>query len=123
MKQIAVALGGGLLLVALTADATQRIGISVSPRMGFEPTNLVVRVVTERHADNRLVKVVAESDGFAASSERQLDGEDGPRTATFEFRQLPAGVYDVRATLIGANGRTRAEADARATVIGADGTR
>ena len=59
MKQMTVVFGGGLLLIALTAGAASRIDVSVSPRYGFAPTNLVIAVVTERHADNRILRVVA----------------------------------------------------------------
>lgn len=121
MKQLTVVFCGGLLLIALTADAASRIQVSVSPRYGFEPANLVIAVITERHADNRILRVVAESQNFVTSSDRSLDGEDSPRFARFEFREVPAGAYDIRATLIGPDGKTRAEADVTATVISRDG--
>ena len=121
MKQMTVVFCGALLLIALTAGAASRIEVSVSPRYGFEPVNLVIAVITERHSDNRILRVVAESENFLTSSDRNLDGEDSPRVARFEFREVPAGAYNIRATLIGPDGKTRAEAGATATVIGRDG--
>ena len=118
MKQITVALAGGLLLIALTAGATQQIAMSVSPRVALEPTDLYIRVVTERHADNRLLRVVTESEEFACASDRQLDGENGPRVVTFECRRVPAGVYEIRAMVIGMSGRPRAQARTEVTVMG-----
>jgi len=121
MKQMTVVFGAALLLIGVTAGAASRIQVSVSPRFGFEPTNLVVAVITERHADNRILRVVAQSESFLTSSDRSLDGEDSPRVARFEFREVPAGAYEIRATLIGPDGNPRAEADATATVISRDG--
>jgi hypothetical protein len=120
MKHITVILGGGLLLIALAAEATPQIEVSVSPTYGFEPVNLVVAVVTASHADNRILRVVAESEEFVSSSDRQLEGSGSPRVARFEFRAIPAGAYEIRATLIGPNGKVRAEADAAAMVISRD---
>ena len=37
-------------------------------------------------------------------AEIQLDGEHAPRTTTFEFRSLPPGTYEVKATLLGSDG-------------------
>ena len=104
-------------------DGRRRVtdpGVGVA-RYGFEPANLVIAVITERHADNRILRVVAESENFVTSSDRSLDGEDSPRFARFEFREVPAGAYDIRATLIGPDGNTRAVADVTATVISRDG--
>jgi hypothetical protein len=120
MKQMKVILVGAVLLVALSADATPQIEVSVSPVYGFEPVTLVVAVATASHADNRILRVVAESAGFVTSSDRQLEGTSSPRMARFEFRSVPAGAYDVRATLIGSNGKVRAEAVAPATVLSRD---
>ena len=46
-----------------------------------------------------------------------LEGEDAPRTTTFEFRGLPTGTYEVRATLLGAGGQQRAIARQQVDVI------
>ena len=120
MRRITAALGGGFLLMALSAGAAQPIKVSVSPAMGYGPTNLSVYVSMERHADNRLLRVVAESDEFSEGSERQLEGEDGPRVATFVFRHVPAGNYEIRAMVMGADGRVRARAAAKAAVMSVD---
>ena len=117
MKLTTVVLGAGLLLTALTAGATQQITVYVSPRLALEPTDLYIRVVTERNTDNRLLRVVTASEEFGCSSDRQIDGEDGPRVVMFECRRVPAGVYEIRAMLIGMNGRTRAQTRTEVTVF------
>src|SRR5262249_11208265 len=88
--------------------AGERMTLRVSPAVSFAPANLIVRAQIEADADNRAVEIVAESVDFYRSSEIQLDGDKAPRTNTFEFRSLPPGTYEVKATLLGAGGSARA---------------
>jgi hypothetical protein len=93
-----------LLIVTLPAGAGERMTLKVSPAVAFAPANLVVRTMIEADAKNRAVEIVAQSPEFYRSSEIQLDGEHAPRTSTFEFRSLPQGVYEVKATLLASDG-------------------
>ncbi len=97
--------------------AKEPLSIRVSPARSFAPANLVVRTTIEPDTFNRAVEIVADSDQFYRSSLVQLDGEQAPRTSMFEFRGLPSGDYDVKAALIGADGRTRAVARAQANIV------
>jgi hypothetical protein len=96
----------GILLstAALPASAGDRIALRISPTVAFAPANLVVRTTIAADARNRAIEIVAESPDFYRSSEMQLDGENAPRTSTFEFRSLPPGDYEVKATLLGSDG-------------------
>lgn len=89
----------------------------VSPAVAFAPANLIVRTTIEGDADNRAVEIVAESQDFYRRSEIQLDGDKAQRTATFEFRSLPPGAYEVRARLLGADGHARAAASQQVNII------
>ena len=98
------------ILVASTTlpvGAGERITLKVSPAVAFAPANLVVRATVEADADNRAIEIVAESPDFYRSSEIQLEGDHAPRTSMFEFRNLPPGSYEVRATLRGTRGEER----------------
>ena len=107
--KVRVVLFGILMLVGtLRLGAGERIMLKVSPAVAFAPANLVVRATIPADADNRAVEIVAESDDFYRSSEIQLEGERAARTSMFYFRSLPPGTYEVRANLVGANGRSRA---------------
>ena len=97
-----------MLTGTLRLGAGERMMLKVSPAVAFAPANLVVRATIPADADNRAVEIVAESDDFYRSSEIQLEGERAARTSTFEFRSLPPGTYEVRANLLGADGRSRA---------------
>ena len=113
-----------MLLLAGTAPigAGERITLKVSPAVAFAPANLVVRATILADRDNRAVQVVAESADFYRSSEVQLEGDQAARTNTFEFRSLPPGAYQVTATLLGADGRSRGFSRQQINVIasGAD---
>ena len=93
---------GFVVLGTFGADASQRLRVKVTP----SSPDLRVYVGVERHAENRLLRVTAQSSDFFRSSETQLDGEASPRVNVFTFRQMPAGWYQVTVQLIAANGRT-----------------
>ena len=106
-----------LLTFCLPLGAGERMTLRVSPSVSFAPANLIVRTQIEADAQNRGVEIVAESPEFYRSSEIQLDGERAPRTTTFEFRSLPPGTYEVKATLIGPGGSARASVRQQVNVI------
>src|SRR5258708_1894858 len=97
-----------MLTATLPTGAGDKLALKVSPSVAFAPANLAVRAMVEADAQNRAIEIVAESDDFYRSSEVQLDGDRAPRTNTFEFGSLPPGMYEVRATLLGARGEHRA---------------
>jgi hypothetical protein len=109
----------GILLVssALPVRAKERMTLRVSPAVAFAPANLIVRTMIEADAQNRGIEIVAESSEFYRSSEMQLDGEHAPRTTTFEFRSLPPGDYEVKATLLASNGSPLATVRQQVNVI------
>jgi hypothetical protein len=113
----------GLLISVAPIRAREPLLLRVSPAVCFAPANLVVRTTIEADAANRAVEIVAESPEFYRSSEVQLDGDNAPRTTTFEFRSLPSGTYQVKATLIGENGKPRAYVHQEVNVIAGGGGR
>ena len=119
MRKTIAVISLALVLIAWRAAAAPlRLKILVSPAVSFEPSDLVIRVIVERHPDNRALDVVTQSEEFSCSSDRQLDGEDSPRMMTFQCRGAPAGDYDIRASINGPDGRARAEALSHARVVG-----
>jgi hypothetical protein len=109
------------MMVALTPNAfvaaKEPLSIRVSPAVSFAPADMLVRTSIEPDASNRAVEIMADSDQFFRSSLVQLDGERAPRTSIFEIRSLPPGEYEVKAALIGVDGRARAIARAHVNVI------
>jgi hypothetical protein len=90
-----------LLLPPLAAGENARLTLRVSPRVAHAPGRIVVRTTIERHAENRAIRVVAESIDYYRSSTLDLDGERAQRTTLMQFRGLPLGDYRVTATLLG----------------------
>lgn len=124
MKTQALFLGllMGAAATAAGAGDIQPITMRVSPAVSFAPANLVVRTTIASDPENRAVEVVAESPEFYRSSEIQLEGDRAPRTSQFEFRSLPPGKYEVRATLRGSTGRERASVRQQVNVISSAGS-
>jgi hypothetical protein len=110
-------LAGLLIVTAGQLGANERLTLRVSPSVAFAPANLVVRTMIVADKDNRAIEIVAESPNFYRSSEMQLDGERAPHTTTFEFRSLPSGTYEVRATLKGSGGHQLAYAEHKVNVV------
>ena len=86
-------------------------------RVAIAPADLTVYVTVERHNANRFLKVSADSPNFFRSSEVPLEGEQGAAVSVFNFRQLPSGVYEIQAELIGEGGRTMNLARCEAIVM------
>jgi hypothetical protein len=97
-----------LLLIAVSADASEPLSMAVSPAHSFAPTNLTIRVHMEPDARNRAFEVVAESGAYYRSSRIQLDGTEAPATVSFEYRDVPGGTYEVRGALLDGSGHERA---------------
>jgi len=120
MKWRAVILGAAIKAAASPIRANDRLALRVSPTVSFAPANLVVRATVEANRENRSIEVIAESPQFYRSSQIQLDGDRAPRTTLFEFRSLPTGYYQVRATLRGVSGKEITSTQTQINVVGSD---
>jgi len=121
MKARIVLFGILMATTTLPLGAGEPITMRVSPAVAFAPANLIVRATIEADSENRAVVVTADSADFYRASEMQLNGEQAPRTNTFEFRSLPPGSYEVRAILIGSSGRPRGTVRQQVNVISSGG--
>ncbi len=95
----------------------QIVKVRVASTQMLAPADLLVYVTVEKSADNRLLRVTAESEDFFRSSEVPLSGEDSARITILHFRELPSGSYDVKADVVGSNGRRRGLAHTFVTVL------
>jgi hypothetical protein len=112
-----------MMMAAAPLGAGDALALRVSPAVSFAPANLVVRATVEANAANRAMEVVAESADFYRASMIELEGEKARRTNMFEFRSLPPGTYEVKATLIGSDGHPRAYVREEVNVISGGGGR
>src|SRR5262245_55439133 len=113
---------GTCLLVLMVEPTTsvaakEPLSIRVSPAVALAPANLIIQTRIDPDPYNRALEIVAESEDFYRSSTVQLEGDRAPKTTLFEFRSLPPGQYEVRASVIGADGQPKAVARGQARVV------
>ena len=101
---------GAAILCAAAANASEAVRVRVPLAMLRAPADIRIYVMVERHEDNRLLRVSAESSEFFRSSEVALEGDRSARVTLLYFRELPPGEYVVAVELIGADGKTRGRA-------------
>jgi hypothetical protein len=88
---------------ASPADS-QKLTVRVSPLVRLTRGDARGIVIVPRHADNRLLRVILESDDYYTLSDSPLDGEDAPLTHPLYWRDLPPGAYCVRVQVYGTTG-------------------
>ena len=109
----------GLTLSTATLGAAgDPVSVRVNPSVAVAPTALAIRVNVVPQAGNRALEIVVDSDDFYRSSRVQLDGDLGPVVNTMQIDSVPAGDYEVTATVIGADGKRGTMARAHAEVMG-----
>lgn len=98
----------GLLGAPRALDGGQPLRLQVTPVMAAAPAFISVRAMVEASEDNRALEIVAQSSDFFRSSRIELDGRDAPPLSVFQYPNLPPGLYEVSAFLIGTNGQRAA---------------
>ncbi len=92
------ALAAALVLIAgRPMTAQDVVEIRLRGRYFSEPATVRITVAVEPHQRNRTLIIQADGDRLFRSSEMELAGENGKRIHTFEFKNLPAGYYTIRA--------------------------
>lgn len=115
--KLVVAAALGCLLLAGSAPASEPVTVAAKPFVSMAPATLLVDVIVEPDARNRVLSVVTESDDFYTLSEVELNGDHAARKQKFTIRNLPPGEYVVQARIKRADDSERI-AQARALVTG-----
>jgi hypothetical protein len=92
------------VLAAPHLGAGQRLALRVSPAVALAPAFVTVRIPIEPSDTNRMLNVEVDSSTYHRSSGIPLNGRNTPRVTVFEVKDLPTGLYEVRAVLVGSNG-------------------
>lgn len=90
----------GCAVVAAVCPAGQArnvVDISLNGRYFSEPATVRLVVAVEPAQDNRMLRIEAEGDDLFRASEVTLNGANEKRLHNFEFKNLPAGYYTLRA--------------------------
>jgi hypothetical protein len=94
-----------VLLGATPGNATDsRLKIDVSPRISQAPAVVRIRAVVTPSADNRGLRIVADSGDYFRSSYLPLDGADAATVTVTDFKNLPGGQYEISVTLVDTEG-------------------
>ena len=88
------------IVLGVASRAEEPVKIQVTGRYFAEPATVHITVAVEPNQQNRVLRVEADGDNFFRSADVTLAGENEPRYHTLWFKNLPAGDYVVRATLL-----------------------
>jgi hypothetical protein len=108
---------GLALSTATLAAAGDPVSLRVNPTVSIAPTMLAIRVSVPPQSENRALEIVVDSSDFYRLSRVQLDGELGPAVNTLKIDSVPAGDYEVTATVIGTDGKRAKMARAHVEVM------
>jgi hypothetical protein len=109
----------GLAISTATLGAAgDPVSIRVNPTVSVAPTVLAIRVSVVPQPENRALEIVVDSEDFYRSSRVELDGDRAPIVNTLHIGSVPAGDYEVTATVIGSDGKRGSKARAYAEVMG-----
>ena len=91
-------------VAASAGEPADPLMLRLTPRFVSAPGYLrsVIRVAP--HADNRTMRVEIDSAGYYRSSEIQLEGESAPMSHFMDWKEVPAGKYELTVTVMGASG-------------------
>jgi hypothetical protein len=109
----------GLALSTATIVAEgEPVSVRVNPSVAVAPTSLAISVNVAPQSHNRALEIVVDSGDFYRLSRVQLEGDRAPVVNTMKVASVPAGEYEVTATVIGDDGRRGVSARAHAEVMG-----
>jgi hypothetical protein len=109
---------GLALSTATFAGAGEPVSIRVNPAIAVAPTTLAISVNVSPQPQNRALEIVVDSSDFYRLSRVQLEGDRAPVVNTMKIDSVPAGEYEVTATVIGADGVAASMARAYVEVMG-----
>jgi hypothetical protein len=105
------------LSTATLGAAGDPVSVRVNPSVAIAPTVLAIRVNVAPQPQNRALEIVVDSSDFYRLSRVQLEGDQGPVVNTLKIDSVPAGDYEVTATVISADGKRSTMARAHAEVM------
>ena len=93
-----------LLWAVPGSAADDRLRIEVTPRISQAPAQVRIRAIVTPSAENRGLRVIADSGEFFRSSYLPLDGAGAAPITDTSFKNLPGGEYEVSVTLVDSQG-------------------
>jgi len=84
---------------SMQMNADEAISITVRPAVTSYGGNAQLKVLVSRNEKNRVLVWEVDGPNYYRSSTIPLDGAASPRSYFFMVRELPAGDFDVRASV------------------------
>jgi hypothetical protein len=84
-------------LTLTPGDAAEVVELRLHGHYFAEPATVHVTIAVEPDAENRILRIEADSDQMFRASDISLDGADEKRIHSIQFKNLPAGHYTLRA--------------------------
>ena len=94
-----VAVVAALFAGSMQMNADEAISITVRPAVASYRGNAQLKVLVSRNERNRMLVWEVDGPNYYRSSSIPLDGAASPRSYFFMVRELPAGEFDVRASV------------------------
>jgi hypothetical protein len=87
----------GLLSIGATPSGQPALQLFVSPRIGHAPGSIHAKVIIERDARNRALRIVVDGEHYYQSGTKDVDGDQAQRVWDLWWHDLPCGHYQVTA--------------------------
>jgi len=90
--------------VAPADNPGDELTLRMTPRFVSAPGYLRSLIRVAPNADNRMLRVEIDSDAYYRSSDIELDGASAPMSHFMDWKEVPAGKYDLIVTVMGPSG-------------------
>ena len=98
-RYFGLAMAAGVLAGSMQMSADEAISITVRPTVTSFRGNTMLRVLVSRNEKNRTLVWEVDGPNYYRSSSMTLDGAAAARSYFFMVKELPAGEFEVRATV------------------------
>jgi hypothetical protein len=88
-------------------DKPDELSLRLTPRFVSAPGYLRSLIRVAPNADNRVLRVEIDSEGYYRSSDIALDGASAPMSHFMDWKAVPAGKYDLIVSVLGPSGDAR----------------
>src|SRR5262245_43767277 len=100
MKRVfGLVLAAGILGGSMNTNADEAISITVRPAVATYGGNAQLRVLVARNDSNRMLEWEVDGPNYYRLSSLELHGAAAARSYFFTVRDLPAGEFEIRATV------------------------
>ncbi|MFN8062985.1 MAG: hypothetical protein U0Q12_27785 [Vicinamibacterales bacterium] len=86
------------------SPTTPALSLKLSSVAASAPAPLRTTVIVRPHDDNRLLRIAIDGDRYYRSSDIELEGAVAPLSHLVQWRDVPAGRYQVTVQLFGPSG-------------------